>query len=271
VRTFLAVVLLGTGCGKSEPLCPSPDVVLATSASSSLSCGEADTANAFIAVLASREVPSIDREKVYATLRERFIADPSGTEADLRAAGQATAEVREAVGLEAAERRAHLVYNTFKRRGPLVATDDALVTTLSRTTKLWVSDDETELALTERDIEGWLKYGSLCREVQGGGPLKLSIADRVPSYQVVEGLFRSGRREQQVALAAMGPFWPQIKARWAAASYEEQQAWIASAPLPPPMTASSLGYFEAVLEQPPVLHAQRLHAALGPLAIREEP
>ncbi|TNE85806.1 MAG: hypothetical protein EP330_24530 [Deltaproteobacteria bacterium] len=265
----LLLVLALLGCGKEEPLCPDDAAILASADGQELSCGTADAANDYIRVLSARAVSKSDRERVYAALKARFEADASGTLADLAAARSEADGLAAAKGLDAAERRASLVYQAFKRQGPLMGTDDVIVSTMARTAQLWASDDETQLAMTELDVEGWLKYASLCREVQGGGPLKLSIADRVPAYQVVEDLFKAGPREQQIALAAMGPFWPHVKAQWAAASYEQQQAWIQAAPLPPPMTASSLGYFEAVLAESPASHAALLHDKIGPFQIRD--
>lgn len=253
------------GCAEEEPLCPEATTVLATSGSDSLACGTADAALDYIEVLAAREVPKADRERVYATLKTRFEADSKGTAADLVDARTKADELSAARGLEAAEGRAAQVYKAFKRQGPLMGTDDVVVSTFARTAQKWASDDETQLALTELDVEGWLYYASLCREVQGAGPLKLSIADRVPAYTVVEDIFKAGSREEQIALAATGPFWSEVKLKWAAASYDEQQAWIGSAPLPPPMTSSSLGYFQAVMEAKPSHHARVLHEKLGPL------
>ncbi|MCO4746482.1 MAG: hypothetical protein KC912_16915 [Proteobacteria bacterium] len=264
----LAPLLVLLACGESEPLCPSDEAVLATVGSESLTCADAGAARSYIEVLAARDVPKGDRERLFEAVKLRFEADAAGTRADLDAARTAAAELSSGTGLAVAEKRSRAVYAAHKRKGPLMGVDDVVLSTMSRTTQKWSKDDTTELAMTELDVEGWLFYASLCREVQGGTPLKLSIADRVPAYQVVGDLFEGGTAEEQIALAAMGPFWADVKGRWAGASYEQQQAWISAAPLPPPMTGSSLGYFEAVMAQPPSKHAAALHDKLGPLSIK---
>ena len=268
MRTLLPALTLLVACGGEEPLCKADGAQVAAVGTRALTCEEADAALDYIAVIAARSVPSADKQTVYRALGERFTRDPEGTLADLAEARDATAELMRLTGIEAAERRAQRVFESAKGRGPLVGVADGVRSTLDRTARLWVSDEETGLAITELDVEGWLFYGSLCREVQGAGPLKLSIADRVPAYRVVEDQFRDGERAQQVTIAAMGPFWLDVKDRWRAASYDTQQRWISSAPLPPPMTASSLGYFEAVMGQPAEAHARALHGVLGPLRLK---
>lgn len=263
---WLALFLFA--CSEDEPLCPTPETVLASSPGSELTCATADRAADFVEVLAVRSISKADRELFYAALQIRFEGDAAGTLADLEQASAQAELLSTLTGFEAAELRSKAVYAAFKRRGPLMGTDDVVVSTVARTAQQWTKDDETELALTELDVEGWLFYASLCREAQGGSPLRLSVADRVPAYQVVNDAFDSGSREEQIALASMGPFWKHVKESWAMASYDEQQAWIAAAPLPPPMTASSLGYFEAVFAKPASEHAVALHTALGPLVIK---
>ena len=75
------------------------------------------------------------------------------------------------------------------------------------------------------------------------------------------------RAAGKIALTAVGPFWSDVRARWAADSYEEQQAWIRAAPLPPPMTATSIGYVEALTDGDVVAHVRALHERLGPLRL----
>jgi hypothetical protein len=65
-------------------------------------------------------------------------------------------------------------------------------------------------------------------------------------------------------MSAVGGWWSQVRESWARASYDEQRAWIAAAPLPPPMTATSLGYAEAVFDGDVALHARVLAEKLGP-------
>ncbi|HMV67022.1 MAG TPA: hypothetical protein PKA64_09240, partial [Myxococcota bacterium] len=112
---------------------------------------------------------------------------------------------------------------------------------------VWSHDDAERLSLTEMDIEGWVRLASLCREVQGGPPLRVSIADRVELYHVARDRFTTGSPADRRALVAVGPYWSQVRNVWKAAAAERQQAWISRAPLPPPMTTESSGYFKAVL------------------------
>ena len=105
---------------------------------------------------------------------------------------------------------------------------------------------------------------SLCREVQGGTPLRISVADKVTTYRMVEEKFEATDTAQRLAMLSVGAFWGEVRRRWKGATYEEQQEWIQFAPLPPPMTATSLGYFEAVLETNAALMAESLHERLGP-------
>jgi len=86
-------------------------------------------------------------------------------------------------------------------------------------------------------------------------------------YRDLRVRFRQAEPADQIALVAIGPFWQGIAARWQAASYEQQQAWARAAPLPPPMTASSLVYAEAVFDLPLARSAATLHEHLGPLRL----
>jgi hypothetical protein len=82
--------------------------------------------------------------------------------------------------------------------------------------------------------------------------------------------FSTGSRADKVAIAALGPIWGSVKERWQSASYDQQQAWIAAAPLPPPMTATSLGYADAIFAGDVARHVQVLNEVLGPFHVGAE-
>ncbi len=135
----------------------------------------------------------------------------------------------------------------------------------------WTADDEERLSLSEVDIEGWILYGSLCREAQGAPVLKLSVADRVHVYRQLQERFQAAPREEQVAMVSLGAFWEPVRGAWSMATYKQQQGWIAAAPLPPAMTATSLGYATTLYEGDLTRHATVLHHHLGPLPLHLPP
>ncbi len=255
-----------TAC-KPDPACKSPDEVLAVAAGDRLTCGEAEIVPRYLVRLSARELNAGDRLLVLREVGASFEADPKGTRAWLSAVAGAGNTLEGLLGLEAAERRGAAVWLAGKGQGVIGSDREDLWNLELRALSIWTSDDAEGLALTEVDIEGWLRYVSLCREAQGGAPLRLSIADRTLVYKEIADVFHAGSRAEKVALLAIGPYWPQLRAAWQAAPYELQQAWIAAAPLPPPMTATSLGYAEAILRGDVRRHVDVLHERLGPLAL----
>jgi len=140
----------------------------------------------------------------------------------------------------------------------------------SKVYTVWATDPEEQLALTESDIEGWIRYASLCREVQGGDALRLSVADRATAYHRLIARFEKGNRAEQVAMVTIGAGWNDLRERWQAAPFEQQQAWISAAPLPPPMTTDSIGYFTAIVDSNPVSHAMALDEVFGRLELSSD-
>ena len=94
------------------------------------------------------------------------------------------------------------------------------------------------------------------------------MADRQQLYQRLQKRWEDGTRADLTALVALGAYWGQARRAWAGSSYERQQGWIAKAPLPPPMTASSVEYGEAVFQGDLSRHAAVFHQALGPFYLR---
>lgn len=263
---MIAWLLVLLACD-TAPLCEQPTDTLATAGADALACADAEVAHRYVVRLSGRELSPGDRQLAYIGVRDRFARDPAGTRAwlDEMAAIGATVELK--TDMTGAEIRSQAVWRAISGQGPIRESDGTLWNLQSRALSVWARDDEEQLALTETDIEGWIRYISLCREAQGTQPLRLSIADRVTTYEMMVEVFGGSTREGQIAMASMGAFWPEVRHRWAVASYEDQQAWIAAAPLPPPMEASSLGYAEAVARGDLVRHARTLQHHIGPFTL----
>jgi hypothetical protein len=254
------------GCG-SAPSCANGADVLVEAGGQRLTCGEADVVPRYLARLSGRGLAQGDRGLALGAIGDKFTADPAGTRKWLEDVTVAGAQLEGPQGLPGAEKLSHAVWQTQSGHGLISPSDDQLWNLSQRTLSIWGKDDQEQLALTENDIEGWIRYMSLCREAQNADTLKLSVADRVTVYSMVVDAFNGGTREQQVALVAIGPFWSEVKDRWQSATYEQQQSWLKSAPLPPPMAASSLGYAETLLQGDVARHARVLHEQLGPFSL----
>ena len=199
-------------------------------------------------------------------MKERFAEDAGATQLILEQLAGAGALLEVATGQPAAELRMAQLRDLADAGGPLGGDEELTRIALSDIV-VYKRSEGGQLLLTEMDIEGWIFYASLCREVQGASPLRLSVADRVQVYRMVEERFELGDTERRRALTSVGPFWYQVKDAWAAAPYATQRMWVDEAPLPPPMEATSLGYFEAVIEGDLPRHRSALHSVLGPLGL----
>jgi hypothetical protein len=266
VRAALVALAL-SACNPfaSPPVCTSADDWLVPG-DEGLSCADADVATRYVAALAGRPVRRADRALLLRDLGTSYQADAGAVRADLAAMRATLVDLSGRNGLDAAEARSARAWTDLTEGGPLRRHSQA-ARVLSSAIAVWASDDEEKLVLTEADIEGWIQYASLCREVQAGGPLKLSVAQREGLYRELRTRFRDAPRDEQVAMVAVGPFWQGVTSRWQAASYDKQQAWARTAPLPPPMTASSLVYAQEVLALPAVDAARTLHEHLGPIPL----
>lgn len=250
------------GCGPSID-CGAPGAVLAEAEGASLTCEEGEVVVDYIELLAGRPVPRQDTLLALGAVAERFQAAPEETRAwlaSVREAGVALA----GTGLQAAARRSERVWAAERGEDLVKKSDGDLWNVQSRALSVWAKDDREHLAMTESDLEAWIRYASLCREVQGAGVLRISVADRVTVYRDLIARFDEGDRDTKIALGSMGAVWRQVTERWQQASYDEQRSWIDAAPLPPPMTATSLGYAEAIFSSDVASHARALHEALGP-------
>ncbi len=254
------------GCGGAVE-CREPGQVLAEQGGQTLTCGDARAVTGWIELLAGRELSSADRSLANGELVGEFRDDPAATRTLIETArvdGRALAAL---TGLEGAEARSARVFAADAGTGLVREEHDGLWNLQRRALSVWTKSGREGLALTESDLEAWIRYASLCREAQGAGVLRVSVGDRVPVYQTLIGRFDTGDRATMVALASFGPVWEDVKDRWQAASYERQQAWIAAAPLPPPMNATSMGYADALFQSELPPHARALHDVLGPFAV----
>ena len=261
--SIFGLALALAGCD-STPTCTTGDVVLAEHEGATLACRDAGVVRDWLERLAGRPLTSGDRPVVDRAIADAFRADPDGTRAWLSGMAARDGEIAAKRDLAGAEARATAVWEAQAGTSSIDAARATLWTVQKRALAVWAHDDTDHLALTEADVEGWIRYASLCREAQGGVPLRISVADRVAVYRMLVDRFTQGSRTDRIALSAVGGWWGQIDKAWAAASYDEQRAWIAAAPLPPPMTASSLGYAEAVFQGDVASHARVLAETLGP-------
>ncbi len=255
------------GCRTAPSVaCEDAEQVIAGEGDQALTCGDANQVYRHISALAGRRPSSQDKGRLPGLLVLAHRADAAGTLAKVQRLKTELDDLQSLKGLAWAEKRAGYVWETWRDKGPITSEDGALWTIYKLSLAVWETDDEQRLAMTEGDVEGWIYYASLCREVQGGTPLLLSVADRVSAYRVVRERWEASDRASRVAMAAVGPFWRNTRDRWTMASYDKQQAWIRAAPLPPPMTATSLGYLEGLMQHAsPATHVQALHDTLGPL------
>lgn len=264
---ILVLLALLSGCGGARVDCSDPTRVAAKAGEEQLVCSEATQVADYLHLLAGRALTREQRDRVVQGVAGWFEKDPVAARKWLDEIETSGRAIEGLTGLQGAERRGELVWQAIRGEGLVRPEHDAIWTVQQTALAVWAQDDDERLALTEMDIEGWLHYASLCREVQGGGPLRLSVADRVQVYRMIQAAFESGSREEQIALLAIGPYWSQIREGWQMASYERQQSWIQAAPLPPPMTATSLGYTEALLQGDLVKHARVLHERIGPFTM----
>lgn len=265
---MIAGLLALLGCGPSVD-CEEPGAVLAEAGGTALTCSRALQVPRYLERLAGRPMAHGDEGLALAAVADRFLQDPAATGAWLDAVGASSQALAGLRGLVLAEARAERVWEAQAGAGHVRPDMGTLWNVQGRALSVWAKDDEEKLAVTEADLEAWIRYASLCREVQGGTVLRISVADRVTVYQVLIDRFTAADRATQVALAALGPHWSQISQAWKAAGYDTQRAWVADAPLPPPMTATSLGYAEAVFAGDLPRHAAVVHAHLGPFGLPE--
>lgn len=254
------------GCGGVE--CRDADQVLAEGPDGRLTCGDAAAVRSWIELVAGRPVAPADRGVAPAALLAEWSEDPASTRELLAAVRTEGPGLAARTGMAGMEARAHRAWLADAGRDLVRPEHGDLWNLQRRTMSVWVKSDAEELAVTESDLEAWIRYASLCREAQGAGVLKVSVGDRVPVYQSLIARFSDGDRATKIAVAALGPVWEsQVKDAWRAAPFDRQQAWIAAAPLPPPMQATSMGYADAIFSGDLPGHARAVHDVLGPFRV----
>jgi hypothetical protein len=218
--------------------------------------------------LGGRPLSQIHREAVHRAMLAEARADPATSKTRMEGAATELAVLSGLTGIEGARVRSQHVHAALAGNGVFGDAPSDLGTVLAHAVSEWARSDEERLVLAESDIEGFLRYASLCREVQAGGPLRLSINDRGVVYQSLVKRFREGTSQDRTAMLAIGAgFWA-AKDSWTAASYDRQHEFSLGAPLPPPMTATSVDYALVIVAGDLPAHAANLHATLGPLGIQ---
>lgn len=217
--------------------------------------------------LAGRPVSATDRAILRVGLVGEARADSAASATRMQGAAAELVELEHLSGIDGARIRGERVYEALDHKGVFADAPTEVGTVLSRAVSEWARSDEERLVLGESDIEGFLRYASLCREVQGGGPLRLSIGDRGLVYQALIKRFREGTALDRSSILAIGAgFWA-ARGDWKAASYDRQREFAVGAPFPPPMTVTSVDYALAIVAGDLPAHAANLHATLGPLSI----
>lgn len=261
VARWAVTVTLVAGCGGASPPCESGETALVDG----VSCARAGVVETWLERLAARPLSSAQRSRVLVALHRRAQSDRAGLDAGLSRIDAALAALDAApAGFDAATARAQAVYAVHAGDGPLPAADwPEIASVREAALAVWETSDADRVALTEMDVEGWIRFASLCREAQGASPLKLSIADRLPAYRAIRARFAAGPTADRVGMVLLGGSWQRVAAAWQAAPYAAQRGWIDSAPLPPPMVADSRAYLEAVTAGSPAAHATAIEIALG--------
>lgn len=264
-RALVALALVGCS-SPVEVLCPTMSEVLEPT--SGLTCEEVRPALDYARVLAARDLKDGQRQSLLSALADRARTDPAAARAGVARAAAWLQGLGDPKGFVAAEARATENAAVEHDGGAFPAPQWPVIgDVLHASIAVWETAPDEALSLSEMDIEGLIRLASLCREVQGGTPLRLSIADRVSVYQIIRERFLAASHQQRVAMLSVGPFWPDIHDAWKAAPFDVQQRWIAEAPLPPPMKTDSNGYVAAVMGGDLPSLVVSLHAALGGLRL----
>lgn len=260
-------LLVWTACGPTAPDCATPDATFAEAGDRRLTCAEAAPIREAAELLKGHRLSDKDRAVLLPQIASEFRSDPEGLATRLRAASDLVAELRAARDAAAAELRATRAWEVHAGQHALVRNDEPLRTALASAMSVWTKDDREKLVLTESDIEGWVRYASLCAEASQRSPLKISVADRVGIYSDEKDKFLAADRPTKIAILTVGALWTTLHDAWPGVTYEQQQRWTAKAEFPPAMDATSLAYLDALLATDPASHASAITAAFGPLAL----
>jgi hypothetical protein len=259
----VALVALA-GCTWGAPPCAGlPEEALAPG----VTCADVAPVETWVEALAGRALSGPQRGRMHGELAEIADREPAALREVVELARRTLAELDAGDPRARARLRGALAWDALHGPGErwprarLPETTDVLDAAVSA----WAHADADRLVLPEADVEAWIGFVSLLREVQGGGPLRLAVADRVGVYRQIVARWEGGSGDERVAFLVLGASWPAVRARWQAASYDAQQGWIRAAPLPPPMTEDSRGYLAAVTRDADVVrHVEVLEQRLGP-------
>jgi hypothetical protein len=260
---LLALALVGCG---TNPLCPTAEGTVREGGE--VTCVDVAPVVETAALLAARPLTEGQRRALLAAIGEREAADAAEARALLGRVAAWRAGLAAMAPRDAAVERSRELFRLERGEGllPGAGWEGARSAVLSAAA-VWEVAADDGVVLTEMDVEGMIRLASLCREVQGGSPLLVSVADRVGLYQAVRQRFTGAPPEVRRAMIAVGPFWASARDAWRSAPPEVQQAWIAEAPLPPSMTTDSPGYVRAVMDVPLDRLVGSLHERIGPLAM----
>lgn len=262
---FIALSLLACSSSSSTGPSCSDD---ASAFVGTLTCADAKAPARYVRLLAGKPLAPGSLSTSIAFVRERHQQAPEATETWVRAIVDEARALEQATGLAAAEMRSTAIWRLVREQGPITKAHAELWNLQDTTLSIWSTDDEEQLALTETDIEGWIRFASLGHEVQGQRPITLSIANKADVYRTTAARFQQGDRAEQLALTSLGVVWPEVTKRWKAAPYAKQQRVIRGGVWPRP-TGTGLGYVQAVIEGDLVTNAHVIHDVLGPLHFRD--
>ncbi|MEO0606305.1 MAG: hypothetical protein AAF211_33055 [Myxococcota bacterium] len=254
------------GCGGPSVDCAAPTDVLATVQNARLTCRRADWLVEYWELLRAAPLSAGDRRLVRKALVQRFGNDPSGTTGLLDRVRTAGSALASQWGSEATRARSTAIYDALHGTG-VVSGDGELGRLQARLLPVWGESKGARLVLTEADVEGWIRYASLCREIQGGTALRISVADRVSAYRVIRERFAGATTVEQAAMAALGAAWPQIEQGWLSADYAAQQGFAGVAPLPGPLETNSIGYLAEIVGGDVTGHVAALETHFGPFTV----
>lgn len=266
IRRLAIVLLAACSWGASPCEGPSSDLL-----APGFVCADVAPVEGWVEALAGRALSGPQRGRLHRELADLAVRDAAALGDVVELARRALADLDVDDSRARARLRGAMAWDALHGPGDrwprarLPETTEVLDAAVSA----WAHADGDRLVLPEADVEAWIGFVSLLREVQGGGPLRLAVADRVGVYRQIVARWEGGTVDDRVAFLALGASWPEAKARWQAASYDAQQGWIAVAPLPPPMTEDSRGYLAAVTRDADVVrHVEVLEQRLGPFPRR---
>ena len=262
---LVALLWLSACSWTSQVDCENPLQELGQVGSEVLVCGDVEPVQRVVELLTGRFLRR-DARLLNGDVRDRFLRSPEAWRREKLRVEALVAELEGLEGLEGARRRSHVIAEVLGEK-PLFDEGTYSRSILERQLVIYERSETTGLVLTEQDVEGWLRYASLCSEARDRGPLRLSVADRNVLYSGLRRRFREADLEEQIALTSMGAFWKDAELRWAAAPYATQKRWMDRAAIPIQTNASSLGFAEMVFDAGLKEHARVFQEEIGPLRI----